>query len=95
MLLFISTATLVAVYWFWIRAIPKSRPAFREVYQEEESFLAAVRERNRERLRLRRGRRRRELDRGPSAVLGLAADPDRRDGHHEVFPRPGRQSARN
>jgi len=44
MLLFISiAATLVAVYWFWIRPILKSRPAFRELYQEEENFLAAVR----------------------------------------------------
>lgn len=46
MLLFISmAATLVAVYWFWICPILKSRPGFREFYQEEESFLAAVRER--------------------------------------------------
>ena len=45
MLLFISiAATLVAVYWFWIRPILKSRPAFRELYEQEESFLAAVRE---------------------------------------------------
>jgi hypothetical protein len=44
MLLFISiAATLVAVYWFWIRPILKSRPAFRELYQEEENFLAALR----------------------------------------------------
>jgi hypothetical protein len=44
MLLFISTtATLVAVYWFWVRPILKSRPAFRELYQEEENFFAAVR----------------------------------------------------
>ncbi len=45
MLLFISiAATLVAVYWFWIRPILKSRPAFREFYQEEENFFAALRE---------------------------------------------------
>jgi hypothetical protein len=45
MLLFILlAATFVAVYWFWIRPILKSRPAFRELYQQEESFLAAVRE---------------------------------------------------
>jgi hypothetical protein len=44
MLLFISIAsTLVAVYWFWIRPILKSRPAFRELYQEEENFFAALR----------------------------------------------------
>ncbi len=34
----------VAVYWFWIRPILKSRPAFRELYEQEESFFAAVRE---------------------------------------------------
>jgi hypothetical protein len=45
LLLFISmTATLVAVYWFWIRPILKSRPAFRELYEQEENFLAALRE---------------------------------------------------
>jgi hypothetical protein len=44
MLLYISmAATLVAVYWFWIRPILKSQPAFRELFQEEEDFLAAVR----------------------------------------------------
>ena len=43
MLLFISmTATLVAVYWFWIRPILKSRPALRELHQEEENFFAAL-----------------------------------------------------
>ncbi len=36
-------ATFVAVYWFWIRPILKSRSAFRELYQEEENFLAALR----------------------------------------------------
>jgi hypothetical protein len=45
MLLFISmTATLVAVYRFWIRPILKSRPAFSELYQEEENLFAALRE---------------------------------------------------
>jgi len=44
MLLYISmAATLVAVYWFWIRPILKSRPAFRELYQKEENFFAALR----------------------------------------------------
>jgi hypothetical protein len=44
MLLFISmAATLVAIYWCWIRPILKSRPAFRELYQEEENFFAALR----------------------------------------------------
>lgn len=45
MLLFISmTATLAAVYWFWIRPILKTRPAFRDLYQEEENVFAALRE---------------------------------------------------
>jgi hypothetical protein len=45
MLLFVLTAaTLVAVYRFWIRPILKSRPAFHELYQKEENFFAAVRE---------------------------------------------------
>jgi hypothetical protein len=44
MLLFVSmAATLVAVYWFWIRPILKSRPALRELYEEEENFLEALR----------------------------------------------------
>lgn len=37
-------ATLVAIYWFWIRPILKSRPAFRDLYEREESLFAAVRE---------------------------------------------------
>lgn len=37
-------ATLVAIYAFWIRPILKSRPAVRELYQKEESFFAALRE---------------------------------------------------
>jgi hypothetical protein len=37
-------ATMVAIYWFWIRPILKSRPAFRELYAKEESFFAALRE---------------------------------------------------
>ncbi|MGH7487974.1 MAG: hypothetical protein ACREMY_20600, partial [bacterium] len=43
-LLFISiAATLVAIYWFWIRPILKSRPAFCALYQEEENCFAALR----------------------------------------------------
>jgi hypothetical protein len=38
------TATIVAVYWFWIRPILKSRPAFAECYACEESVFAALRE---------------------------------------------------
>lgn len=37
-------AIVVAVYWFWIRPILKSRPELRELYQQEESFLRALRE---------------------------------------------------
>jgi len=45
MLMFLLVlATLVAIYWFWIRPILKSRPAFRELYDKEESFFAALRE---------------------------------------------------
>lgn len=45
MLMFILVAaTFVAVYWFWIRPVLKSRPAFRELYEREESFFAALRE---------------------------------------------------
>src|SRR6201989_2726580 len=45
MLMFIlMTATLVAVYWFWIRPILKSRPAFADFYAREESVFAAIRE---------------------------------------------------
>lgn len=36
-------AAIAAIYWFWVRPILKSRPAFRELFQEEESFFAAVR----------------------------------------------------
>jgi hypothetical protein len=45
MLMFLLVlATLVAIYWFWIRPILKSRPAFRELYDREEGFIAALRE---------------------------------------------------
>jgi hypothetical protein len=37
----LMTATMVAVYWFWIRPILKSRPAFAECYACEESVFAA------------------------------------------------------
>ena len=45
MLMFILVvATFVAIYWFWIRPILKSRPAFRKLYDKEESVFAALRE---------------------------------------------------
>jgi hypothetical protein len=34
--------TLVAIYWFWIRPILKSRPAFQEIYEKEDSFFVAL-----------------------------------------------------
>ena len=37
-------ATLIAIYAFWIRPILQSRPAFRELYEREASFFAALRE---------------------------------------------------
>src|SRR5689334_9928519 len=40
----LTAATFFAVYWFWIRPILKSRPAFRDLYQREETFFAALRE---------------------------------------------------
>jgi hypothetical protein len=36
-------ATLVAIYVFWIRPILQSRPAFRDLYDKEENFFAALR----------------------------------------------------
>jgi len=37
-------ATLTAIYVFWIRPILKSRPAFRELYDKEDNFFVALRE---------------------------------------------------
>ena len=45
MLLFVLiAATLVAIYWFWVRPILKSRPALAELFRHEDSFVAAFRE---------------------------------------------------
>src|SRR4051794_11184586 len=44
LMVILITATIVAVYWFWIRPILKSRPAFAEFYAREESVFTAVRE---------------------------------------------------
>ena len=35
-------ASLAVIYWFWIRPILKSRPAFAEIYAREDSFFAAT-----------------------------------------------------
>jgi hypothetical protein len=40
----LMAATIMAVYLFWIRPILRSRPAFRELYEKEESFFRALRE---------------------------------------------------
>lgn len=37
-------ASVAAVYWLWIRPVLKSRPELRELYQQEESFFVALRE---------------------------------------------------
>ena len=42
--LVLVVATLVAIYWFWIRPVLKTRPGLAELYAQEESFLAALRE---------------------------------------------------
>lgn len=45
MLTFIlAIAVILTVYWFWVRPLLKSRPELRELYQREESFFAALRE---------------------------------------------------
>ena len=45
MLMFVLVfATLIAIYWFWIRPILKSRASFHDLYEKEENFLAALRE---------------------------------------------------
>ncbi len=44
LMVILMTATIVAVYWFWIRPILKSRPAFAEFYAREDSVFAALRE---------------------------------------------------
>src|SRR6187399_2227798 len=41
---FLVIATIVAIYWFWIRPLLKSRPAFRELYDKESNFIAAASE---------------------------------------------------
>jgi hypothetical protein len=44
LMVILMTATIVAVYWFWIRPILKSRPTLAEFYAREESAFAALRE---------------------------------------------------
>ena len=38
------SATLVAIYWFWVHPILKMRPGFIELYAREESIVTALRE---------------------------------------------------
>ena len=40
----LSVATLLAIYWFWIEPILKSRPAVRDIYATEQNFFAALKE---------------------------------------------------
>jgi hypothetical protein len=37
-------ATLVTIYWLWVRPILKTRPGLAELYAREASFFAALRE---------------------------------------------------
>ena len=40
----LSVATLLAIYWFWIEPILKSRPAVRDIYATEQNFFSAIKE---------------------------------------------------
>ena len=40
----LSVATLLAIYWFWIEPILKSRPAVRDIYATEQNFFASLKE---------------------------------------------------
>ena len=40
----LSVATALAIYWFWIGPILKSRPALRDIYAKEQNFFAALKE---------------------------------------------------
>jgi hypothetical protein len=42
--LVLVVATVVAIYWFWIRPILKTRPGLAELYAREASILVALRE---------------------------------------------------
>ena len=40
----LSVASALAIYWFWIDPILKSRQAFRDIYTQERNFFAALKE---------------------------------------------------
>jgi hypothetical protein len=40
----LSVASALAIYWFWIDPILKSRPAFRDIYAHDNTIFAALKE---------------------------------------------------
>ena len=40
----LSVATALAIYWFWIDPILKSRPAFRDIYAHDNTIFSALKE---------------------------------------------------
>ena len=40
----LSVASALAIYWFWIDPILKSRPAFRDIYAHNNTIFAALKE---------------------------------------------------
>ena len=40
----LSVTTVLAIYWFWIEPILKSRPAVRDIYATEQKFFASLKE---------------------------------------------------
>ena len=40
----LSVTTVLAIYWFWIEPILKSRPAVRDIYATEQNFFASLKE---------------------------------------------------
>ena len=38
----LSVTTVLAIYWFWLEPILKSRPAVRDIYAAEQNFFAAL-----------------------------------------------------
>ena len=40
----LSVASALAIYWFWIDPILKSRPAFRDIYADDNTIFEALKE---------------------------------------------------
>ena len=40
----LSVASALAIYWFWIDPILKSRPAFRDIYAHDNTIFSALKE---------------------------------------------------